>query len=162
METYHSRERVRQSYRFGFRICRKVSRTNATKNRVRYQEAFVNKKSYSEFLRENIGTELTKKCDEKEYQFLSCGHVPEIEDGLKLFNAVEEKNLNEMTQFLCQPFSIALEGFLIKFFIETGDIDREEYEQDPTSVRIDRLLREKLKNYPQIETVTERIEQQED
>lgn len=47
-------------------------------------------------------------------------------------------------------FSVAFEGFLIKFFLEIGKIDKDKYIQNPRSVYIDALIRE-LRTYPQIE-----------
>ena len=116
----------------------------------KFKEIDVEKEEFEKFLQNNAGNELIKYIDKDVYNFLYGRDVWEIDDGLKIFSKIKDSNL-KLNNFrvLVRSFSIAFEGFLIKYFLEIGLIDREAYQQDPRNAKIfDCLI--KFRNYAEI------------
>jgi len=120
------------------------------KNIRKFKEIDVEKKHFEIFLQHNAGNELIRYIHKEVYEFLYGRDVWEIEDGLKIFENVRNSNLRlNNFKVLVRSFSIAFEGFLIKYFLEIGLIDREAYQQDPRTAKIfDCLI--KFRNYAEI------------
>jgi len=120
-----------------FEFIEKFLRENVARNKRRLSEIDVGKESFEVFLQKNIGITLIKHIDREVYDFLSGRDIWEIEDGLNIYHVVKEHNIQlKNYKVLVRSFSVALEGFLIKYFLELGLINREAYEQDPNTAKI--------------------------
>lgn len=123
-------------------------------NIIKRKKIEVIKKSYNEFLRENIETPLVKNITPEIYDFMDGLDILEIEDGLKIYRSVKENNIKlNNYKLVVRSFVIAAEGFLIKLFLELGLIPELQYKNNPTIARIGQYLsqfRTSFKDYYRI------------
>jgi len=121
---------------------------NTENNKRRFKEIEVTKDAFENFLQNNIGIELVKNIKKEVYEFLSGRDVWEIDDGFHVYDAVKTGNIKlKNYKILVRSFSIAFEGFLIKYFLEVGFINKEEYEQDPTTANIFKCINKLRQQY---------------
>lgn len=132
-----------------------LSKNTESSKRV-FEEIDVDKETFSTFLQKNAGLKILENFDGKVYDYLSGRDVLEIEDGLKIYGMLKEKDskLRNYTTIV-RNFSIAFEGFLIKYFLDIGYIDRDAYQQDSRNVEIYRCI-ERLRI--EFKTIVERQE----
>lgn len=124
---------------------------NINKHKLIFEEINIKKEEFDTFLQNNIGIDLIKNLDKTVYDYLSGRDVWEIEDGLNIYYKIKEKE-TKLRNYKClvRNFSVAFEGFLIKYFLEIGYISKEAYMQDPTTVNIFKCINRFRQDYQQI------------
>lgn len=123
-------------------------KSNIAKNKIIIKEVLTKKERYGEFIRKNSGNELCKYITENLYNFLSGRDIQEIEDGFKMLDLVIKNNIQfNNYKVLIRPFSIAFEGCIIKFCLDNGDINKEEYEINSMVAQVGDLIYKKLPKY---------------
>ncbi len=134
-----------------YEIIESFLKDKISQNMRKLKEIDVGKESYEDFIKNHISIDIVQYIDKDVYNYLSGRDVWEISDGLRIFHMIKIGNI-PLKNYKClvRNFSIAFEGFLIKYFLEIGFIDKEEYEQDPTTARIFSCINRLRKEYGEI------------
>ena len=120
-------------------------------NKKQFKEIEITKESFEDFLQNNIGIDLVKNLKKEVYEFLSGGDIWEISDGFNLYYEIKKKNIQlKNYKVLVRSFSIAFEGFLIKYFLEIGYINKEAYMQDSRTAKIFPCINRLRKEYGEL------------